>query len=125
MLLQLLFLLSITFCQCAFNQLSFSGGGSFGAVEIGIIKRLMENNLHKLKYRLIEASTEDPDNPLYELLRGVDSTGWVSVRFCTYPQEILLQFLTPVHLKKIHILSNEKKIASMLEFQIFSCLLIP
>ena len=45
MLLQLLFLLSITFCQCAFNQLSFSGGGSFGAVEIGIIKRLMENNL--------------------------------------------------------------------------------
>jgi centrosomal protein CEP104 len=73
------------------------------------------SNLQKLKYRLIEATTEDPDYPLYELLRGAESTGWVSVRFCTYPQEILLQFLTPVHLKRIHILSNEKKIPSMLE----------
>jgi predicted patatin/cPLA2 family phospholipase len=30
----------------ALNQLSFSGGGSFGAVEIGILKRLMETD-HK------------------------------------------------------------------------------
>jgi len=74
-----------------------------------------KNSIQKLKYRLIEASTEDADYPLYELLRGMDSTGWVSVRFCTYPQEILLQFLTPVHLKQIHILSNEKKISSLIE----------
>jgi NTE family protein len=45
MLLQLLFLLSLTtFTNAVINQLSFSGGGSFGAVEIGIIKRLMERN---------------------------------------------------------------------------------
>src|SRR4051812_30965853 len=70
----------------------------------------------KLKYRLIESTTEDPDSPLYEILRGADSTGWSSVRFCTYPQEIIIQFLTPVNLKQIQILSNEKKIPSLIEF---------
>jgi centrosomal protein CEP104 len=75
----------------------------------------MEVN-QKLKYRLIEATTEDPDYPLYELMRGADSSGWTSVRFCTYPQEILIQFLTPVTLKQINILSNEKRIPSMIEF---------
>lgn len=79
----------------------------------------MEEPNQKLKYRLIEASSEDPEYPLYELLRGVDSSGWVSVRFCTYPQEILLQFLTPVHLRQINILSNEKKIPSLIEFYCF------
>ena len=32
----------------SFNQLSFSGGGSFGAVEIGIVKRIIE--LERKKY---------------------------------------------------------------------------
>jgi len=80
----------------------------------------MDNNIQKLKYRLIEATTEDPNYPLYELLKGIDSTGWVSIRFCSYPQEILLQFVTPVKLHKIHILSNEKKISSMLEFYFYN-----
>jgi predicted patatin/cPLA2 family phospholipase len=31
--------------SCVLNQLSFSGGGSFGAVEIGIIKKLMERRV--------------------------------------------------------------------------------
>ena len=35
------FLSSIVACS-SFNQLSFSGGGSFGAVEIGIIKKISE-----------------------------------------------------------------------------------
>jgi NTE family protein len=43
MLLQLLLLLSFTFVSSNLNQLSFSGGGSFGAVEIGIAKKLMES----------------------------------------------------------------------------------
>jgi len=76
----------------------------------------MEGITHKLKYRLIESSSEDPDYPLYELLRGTSSNGWMSVRFCTFPQEIIIQFLTPVNLKQINILSNEKKISSMIEF---------
>ena len=71
--------------------------------------------IQKVKYRLMESTTEDPELPLYELVRGAESCGWMSVRFCTYPQEILLQFLTPVNLKQIHILANEKKIPSLIE----------
>ena len=41
----MLLLLSFSSVSCVLNQLSFSGGGSFGAVEIGIIKRLMERKI--------------------------------------------------------------------------------
>ena len=44
MLFILLLTLLFTSCTATINQLSFSGGGSFGAVEIGIIKRLTEIN---------------------------------------------------------------------------------
>ena len=45
MLTIMLLLLSFSSVSCVLNQLSFSGGGSFGAVEIGIIKRLMERKV--------------------------------------------------------------------------------
>ncbi len=77
---------------------------------------MKENNSKKLKYRIIEASSEDPEYPVFELLKGMESNGWVSSRFCNYPQEILIQFLSPVNLKQINILSHEKKISSMIEF---------
>ena len=41
----MLLLLSFSSVSCVLNQLSFSGGGSFGAVEIGIIKNLMERKI--------------------------------------------------------------------------------
>jgi len=41
----MLLLLSFSSVSCVLNQLSFSGGGSFGAVEIGIIKNLMERQI--------------------------------------------------------------------------------
>jgi len=41
----MLLLLSFSSVSSVLNQLSFSGGGSFGAVEIGIIKNLMERKL--------------------------------------------------------------------------------
>jgi predicted patatin/cPLA2 family phospholipase len=44
MLFILLLTLLFTSCSATINQLSFSGGGSFGAVEIGIIKRLTEKS---------------------------------------------------------------------------------
>jgi NTE family protein len=45
MLFRAIFLLwsSFALCNCL-NQLSFSGGGALGAVEIGIAKRIMEND---------------------------------------------------------------------------------
>jgi NTE family protein len=45
MLTIMLILLSFSSVSCVLNQLSFSGGGSFGAVEIGIIKSLMERKV--------------------------------------------------------------------------------
>jgi NTE family protein len=44
-MLLLLSFSSFSSVSCVLNQLSFSGGGSFGAVEIGIIKRLMERKV--------------------------------------------------------------------------------
>ena len=45
MLTIMLLLLSFSSVSSVLNQLSFSGGGSFGAVEIGIIKNLMERKV--------------------------------------------------------------------------------
>ena len=45
MLTIMLLLLSFSSVSSVLNQLSFSGGGSFGAVEIGIIKNLMERQI--------------------------------------------------------------------------------
>lgn len=80
----------------------------------------MEEPIHKLKFRLIETTSEDFDFPLYELMKGMsESAGWLSSRFCTYPQEILIQFIQPVRLRQLNILINEKKIPSMIEFYYF------
>lgn len=38
------------------------------------------------------------------------------MRFCNYPQEIILQFISPISLKQINILGHEKKIPSLVEF---------
>jgi NTE family protein len=60
--------LSLTFCLLVYslNQLSFSGGGSFGAVEIGILKRLMEL-----------------ENKNYDLYTGI-SAGALNAGFLSY-----------------------------------------
>jgi len=50
----------------AFNQLSLSGGGSFGAVEIGILKRIVET-----------------DNKKYDLYTGI-SAGALNAGFLSY-----------------------------------------
>jgi len=57
---------------------------------------MKENNSKKLKYRIIEASSEDPEYPVFELLKGMESNGWVSSRFCNYPQEILILSIVTV-----------------------------
>ena len=63
----LVFLLSLTLIYCnALNQLSFSGGGAFGAVEIGILKRLVEMETKK-----------------YDLYTGI-SAGALNAGFLSY-----------------------------------------
>lgn len=71
---------------------------------------------YPLKYRLIESSSEDPDYPLKEIHKGSKGAGWRSVRYCQYPQEIIIQFNQPVNLKQISLLLHEKIIPSQIKF---------
>lgn len=68
-------MLLILLCSCisiavSLNQLSFSGGGSFGAIEIGILKRILES-----------------DNKKYDLYTGI-SAGALNSGFLSYFYDI-------------------------------------
>jgi predicted patatin/cPLA2 family phospholipase len=71
MIAVLLFIGTITIVN-ALNQLSFSGGGSFGAVEIGILKRVIEL-----------------DNKPFDLYNGI-SVGAINAGYLSYYQNIHL-----------------------------------
>ena len=72
-----------------------------------------EDPLTSLKYRIIEVTSEHQTNSIYELLKpSSKSSGWLSSRFCYFPQEITIQFLSPVKIKQINIISHENKISS-------------
>ena len=72
-----------------------------------------------LKYRLIGASTEDPENPFYSIISGLKNNGWSSVRYSTYPQELLIQFCRPCRLREIHLVFHEYKIPSKIDLYYF------
>jgi len=66
MLLKFFLFFQLFILTNAFNQLSLSGGGSFGAVEIGILKRIVET-----------------DNKKYDLYTGI-SAGALNAGFLSY-----------------------------------------
>ena len=75
----------------------------------------------KFKYRIIYGSGEDPDFPVTELLDpSVNSRGWQSQKFCTYPQEIILQFPSVINLKQLQFLSHQSKISQKIELFTFN-----
>ena len=73
----------------------------------------------QLRYRLIGASSEDPEHPLFALFSPNQNEGWNSVRFCSYPQEILIQFPQPVRLTRVHLLLHQNKIPTKIELYQF------
>lgn len=72
-----------------------------------------------LKYRLVGVSTEDPESPFYSLISGLKNNGWCSVRYSTYPQELLIQFCRPCRLKQVNLVLHEYKIPSKIDFYYF------
>ena len=68
-----------------------------------------------LKYRVIGASTEDPEHPLFSILSQSPTEGWASVRFSAYPQEILIQFPNPIRLRQLNILLHQHRIPSKID----------
>ena len=79
------------------------------------MSRLKILKFQKLQYRIINFSSEDPQYPLSNIIEQ-NGRGWLSNRFCFYPQEILIQFSIPVNIKQINIIINEKKIPNSIEF---------
>ena len=61
-------------------------------------------------------TSQDPFYPLNNLLSKKNSYGWQSCRFCSYPQEIVVDFHSYVNIKLINLLMHEKKIPSIIEF---------
>lgn len=72
-----------------------------------------------LKYRLIGATSEDPENSFYNLISSLNNNGWSSARYCTYPQELLIQMSRPCRLRQIDLLFHEYKISSKIEVYYF------
>merc|ERR1719277_1657353 len=70
----------------------------------------------RLQYRIVKCTSEDPDYPVTELESHSPQTrGWQTARFCEFPQEVGLQFESPVHLRQVQFLSHQTKIATKIE----------
>ena len=68
-------------------------------------------------------TSQDPLYPLNNLLDKSNKKGWISNRFCIYPQEIIVEFHSLVNIKQINILINESKIPTVIE--IVNCVVLP
>jgi centrosomal protein CEP104 len=80
---------------------------------------MKQNELNNLSYHIIGASSEDPEHPLISLVSNTNIQGWNSKKQCKYPQEIIIQFPKPVHLKKINLLLHQNKIPSKIDLYYF------
>ena len=63
-----------------------------------------------------DITSQDPFYPLNNLITRNNIYGWQSSRFCSYPQEIVVDFLSYVNIKQINLLIHEKKIPTVIEF---------
>eukprot|EP00929_Paragymnodinium_shiwhaense_P070119 TRINITY_DN35491_c0_g1_i1.p1 TRINITY_DN35491_c0_g1~~TRINITY_DN35491_c0_g1_i1.p1 ORF type:complete len:827 (+),score=189.47 TRINITY_DN35491_c0_g1_i1:131-2611(+) len=76
----------------------------------------MSSSATRLNYRVVRCTSEDPEYPVSQLLaRAPQSTGWQTSRYCEYPQELGLEFESPVHLRQVQFLSHQSKIATKIE----------
>ena len=80
---------------------------------------MIETRYQILNYKLIGASTTDPENPLEKINSSIPMGGWHSARFCPYPQEILIKFPYPVHIRQINLLFHETLIPSRVDIYHF------
>ena len=80
---------------------------------------MSKNYLQKLNYKIVHfSSSEDDEAKLREPIISFKNN-WISERFCSYPQQIIIQFNTPVNLRLINIISHEKKISEKISLYSF------
>ncbi|KAF5394173.1 hypothetical protein PHET_12150, partial [Paragonimus heterotremus] len=72
---------------------------------------------YKLPFRVVHVTSQDEHFPAFELNRHSPATrGWISSRFCIYPQQIVFALEQRARLRKIQILCHQYLIASRVEF---------
>ena len=83
----------------------------------------LNRNLSKLNFKVINISSIEEDNinnkKKFSNLLQKGGNEWISERFCSYPQEITIQFDFPVNLYQINLLCNERKTPKHLVFHSF------
>ena len=80
---------------------------------------MIQTRYQLLKYKIIGSSSKDPDHPIESILSNNPGEGWHSSRFCSYPQEILIKFEYPVHIRQINLLFHENLISSRIDIYKF------
>lgn len=72
---------------------------------------------HKILFRVVSVSSQDENYPVSELNQRSPSTkGWLSARFCKFPQQIIIELEERSNLRKIQILSHQCMIGELLIF---------
>ena len=72
----------------------------------------------RLKFRVKAVTSEDPDHPVTEVhLLAPHSRGWQSEKFCSYPQELLLDLSASggCHVHQIQVLSHQHLISTKVD----------
>ena len=74
----------------------------------------------KLTFAVISCTGEDPEFPAAELnIHSPTTKGWLSPRFCEFPQEVILSFKgNKVRVQQVQFLSHQSKIATKLELYV-------
>ena len=84
------------------------------------------NNINKgilpLNFLIAAHSTEDTKGSAYNIKNGNNSKNkwWYSVRFCSYPQYIIIQFMTSCEIKQINFTISHDKIPKQIDLFYFS-----
>ncbi|VDP71980.1 unnamed protein product [Schistosoma curassoni] len=63
---------------------------------------------HKLPFRVVYVSSQDEHFPATELNHHHPGTkGWISTRFCSYPQQLILSLEAKASFRKIQLLCHQ------------------
>ena len=77
-----------------------------------------KNRISSLDFNFISFSSQDPSHPIKSIFtpqNNPSNEGWLSNRYCAYPQEIMIKFPTEVNIRQLNILINESKIPKKIE----------
>ena len=70
----------------------------------------------KLRYSIVSCDSQDAAHPVTELLTHSPATkGWLSAKFCDWPQQLTVQFEGTVHVTALQFLAHQFAISTRLD----------